>query len=260
MCFSFFPNSQAVTYRNVRIYRTGPDDSFAYFIRRLHENGGYSAVSRQLDQYLNTFTDDIYDYLRTTDHGLSVFGRKKTARLLDPEGDMICDGDPNKLKQYLTIKKTEGSPVWDELIDSWRENLSRTVDSIYDETNQLLDDMGVIVPRSENGMGPDFRLGPKEHVYHVGGRRYDNIRIKMSGNRDIDFQRAWEAAGIDPDTVAQTSSRSFTWHHLDDFNPNTGECTMQLVLTPIHQVLEHAGSVHMWELFWGLGGKSIRYS
>lgn len=260
MCFSFLPRSQAVTYRYIRIYRTSPEDSFAYFIRRLHDNGGYTTVSRQLDQYINAFTEDILAYLRNTDHGLSVFRRRVTARLLDPAGDMICDGNPQKLKHYLTIKQTEGTTVWDELIDSWRETLSRAAETRYDELNQLLHDMGVIVPRSANGMGPDFRLGPIEHVFHLNGRRYDNIRIKMSGNRDVDFQRAWEAAGLDQHTVGQHSSRSYTWHHLDDYDPDSGTCTMQLVLTPIHNVLEHAGAVHMWELFWGLGGKAIRYS
>lgn len=260
MCFTFFPNSRAVTYRYVRIYSTGSDNSFSYFIRSLHQNGGYQAVSRRLDEYLNTFTDDIMEYLRMTDHGLSVFHQGRATRLIDPEGDMICNGPPEKLKQYLTIKQTEGEAVWNELIASWRENLSRTSDSLYDETNQLLEDMGVIVPRSANGMGPDFRLGPIEHVYDVGGRRYDDIRIKMSGSREIDFQRAWEEAGLDQHTIGQNSSRSYTWHHLDDYNPDSGECTMQLVLTPIHDVLKHAGSVHMWELFWGLGGKVIRYN
>jgi len=260
MCFGFFPRSQAVTYRDIRIFRTSPDDSFAYFIRRLHDNGGYQTVSRQLDQYINAFTDEMVDYLRRTDHGISVFRRRVSARLIDPEGDMICDGNPEKFKHYLTIKQTEGTPIWDELIDSWRENLSRSADSYYDEANRLLEDMGVIVPRSANGMGPDFRLGPIEHVYHIGGRRYDNIKIKMSGNRDIDFQRAFEVAGIDQTTIGQTSSRSYTWHHLDEYDPDTGMCTMQLVLTPIHDVLDHAGSVHMWELFWGLGGKAIRYT
>jgi hypothetical protein len=44
----------------------------------------------------------------------------------------------------------------------------------------------------------------------------------------------------------------YTWHHLDDFDPVTGECTMQLIKTSEHQkTLPHTGSVKQWENFTG---------
>jgi hypothetical protein len=47
-----------------------------------------------------------------------------------------------------------------------------------------------------------------------------------------------------------------TWHHLDDFNPITGECTMQLVESSVHQGLgvqgmAHSGSVAQWKSYYG---------
>jgi len=44
-----------------------------------------------------------------------------------------------------------------------------------------------------------------------------------------------------------------TWHHLDDFNLVTGECTMQLVKSDIHNLCKpHSGGVEQWEYYTGL--------
>jgi hypothetical protein len=41
-----------------------------------------------------------------------------------------------------------------------------------------------------------------------------------------------------------------TWHHLDDFDPSTGECTMQLVRENVHNRISgmaHSGAVAQYK-------------
>ena len=46
---------------------------------------------------------------------------------------------------------------------------------------------------------------------------------------------------------------NYTWHHLDDFNPETGECTMQLVLSDAHvATYPYKGSVSQYEKYYNV--------
>lgn len=45
----------------------------------------------------------------------------------------------------------------------------------------------------------------------------------------------------------------YTWHHLDDFDPMTGEATMQLVKTTEHtKTIPHTGSAKQWANYHGI--------
>jgi hypothetical protein len=60
----------------------------------------------------------------------------------------------------------------------------------------------------------------------------------MQGSRQRDFVQAFKEAGI-----SKADASGYTWHHLDDFNPETGKTTMQLVKTQAHiESFPHAGS------------------
>lgn len=50
------------------------------------------------------------------------------------------------------------------------------------------------------------------------------------------------------------------WYCLDDFNTETGSCTMQLVKTVIHSQVEHTGGVRMWELLYGGATGAVKYA
>ena len=53
-----------------------------------------------------------------------------------------------------------------------------------------------------------------------------------------------------PNPVPQSR---YTWHHMDDFNPKTGESTMQLVKRIDHEgSLPHTGSVKQMENYTGV--------
>ncbi|WP_093670794.1 HNH endonuclease [Tenacibaculum sp. MAR_2009_124] len=39
----------------------------------------------------------------------------------------------------------------------------------------------------------------------------------------------------------------YTWHHMDDYDPITGECTMQLVNKKLHEwSCPHKGGAGLW--------------
>ncbi|HYC85213.1 MAG TPA: HNH endonuclease [Chryseosolibacter sp.] len=105
-------------------------------------------------------------------------------------------------------------------------------------------------PVSENGLAPDFSNKPAS-LYPTVGNEKNIVKIKLSGKRqgdDGDFHRANQAANL-PGTTAPTN---YTWHHLDDFDPETGEATMQLVKTTDHVgTTPHTGSVKQYENYKG---------
>ncbi|WP_430613024.1 HNH endonuclease [Flavobacterium sp. JP2137] len=62
----------------------------------------------------------------------------------------------------------------------------------------------------------------------------------MTGRRSLDDKLANKLGGFNqqPD--------NYTWHHLDDYDPMTNTCTVQLVETEIHrQCTPHYGAVEI---------------
>ncbi len=70
---------------------------------------------------------------------------------------------------------------------------------------------------------------------------------KLNGSDYFDFKLANELAGLN---ILKT--KGYTWHHLDDFDPVHGTCTMQLVETKFHiKTNPHFGSVEIVKQFFG---------
>ena len=59
------------------------------------------------------------------------------------------------------------------------------------------------------------------------------FRIKMSGDEAIDSKNAFEILGIHDSTEMAEYLKTHTWHYMDDFNPITQQCTVQLVDTKV---------------------------
>lgn len=75
------------------------------------------------------------------------------------------------------------------------------------------------------------------------------VTIKLQGSYYQDFKEANRLAGFS----GAKAPKDYTWHHLDDFNPETGEATMQLVETRAHEATyPHAGSVSQYEKLHGV--------
>jgi RHS repeat-associated protein len=89
--------------------------------------------------------------------------------------------------------------------------------------------------------GVDFSGSPD--LFPVGEGQQNVVEILMQGTRKRDFVEAFKAAGI-----SSKDATGYTWHHVRDFNPETGKTTMQLVKTSAHEAtFPHAGSVEQFE-------------
>lgn len=113
-------------------------------------------------------------------------------------------------------------------------------------------------PLSDNGLAPDFSKmsNSSSILFPTTGNQKNIVRIKMTGKRsgkDGDFDKANEEAKIQSLVPSgKWKPDDYTWHHLDDFNPITEECTMQLVKTSEHiKTFPHTGSAKQWSNFKG---------
>jgi hypothetical protein len=96
--------------------------------------------------------------------------------------------------------------------------------------------------------GPTFR-GTK-YLYEVGEGQKNVVKIKLQGTRYRDFKAANEAAGFSE--AGAKTPKGYTWHHVDDFNPTTGEATMELIEQGAHRATyTHKGSVWQFEQYHG---------
>jgi TANFOR domain-containing protein len=105
---------------------------------------------------------------------------------------------------------------------------------------------------SANRLAPDFsdNINNCLHPDVVGKKIEITVTGQMNSNaaKIGDVELANQAAGI----AGKSTPTGYTWHHLDDFNPATGKCTMQLVKSTEHQKCRpHTGGVKQWENFFG---------
>ncbi|MDH3650841.1 MAG: HNH endonuclease, partial [Saprospiraceae bacterium] len=109
------------------------------------------------------------------------------------------------------------------------------------------------VPVSANRLVPDYL---NTHYMHpLQGTEI--VKIRLSGNRDIDFARARQELGI---SLAEEDATNYVWHHMDDFDEVNGEayCTMQLVRREAHNGtgvtgMQHSGSAAQWRAYYESG-------
>ena len=109
---------------------------------------------------------------------------------------------------------------------------------------------GYVGIKSTKNGGVDFR--GTDYVYKriKGGETI--VDIEMSGSRRGDVARAFDAANISP-YMRKYIQMNYTWHHLDNFDPLTNRCTMQLVLNEAHvATYPHIGAVAQYEKYYGV--------
>ncbi|MFK7749078.1 MAG: HNH endonuclease [Kordia sp.] len=112
----------------------------------------------------------------------------------------------------------------------------------FNPNKNALKKLGIKLEKSKNGLSVDFE-GTK-YLYKIKGKEKNIVKIKLTGSDVFDFKLANHLAGI------KRKPKGYTWHHLDDYDPVTGICTMQLVETPIHVAcIPHYGGVRILEIF-----------
>lgn len=103
---------------------------------------------------------------------------------------------------------------------------------------QMYDGVEVKVSRDGLGFAPDFS-GTK-FMYLPKAGELNTVQIVLTGSYIADYALANKAAGL------PYAPEGYVWHHLDDYNPETGKGTLQLVLSTAHKDLRHAGGASQY--------------
>ncbi len=244
-----------ILYKNVRVFGKRGQDNFQFFLDAIRSLGGMEMFTTKADDLFRYLKPDNMVFLERSGFGLSFYGKTVNADLLDEVGDVIFRGEGWMMKLFLDVESTKGTEVWYLLKQQFWDRLIAVRSDVFEEAAAKLRALSFRVEKSAFGMSPDFRLTPEHLFKDAAGKTYGDILIKMTGSRALDYEDALKVAGLSPaDTVG------YTWHHLDDFNPDTGTCTMQLVKSIIHKQVDHTGAVRMWELLYGGATKTMKYA
>jgi hypothetical protein len=112
----------------------------------------------------------------------------------------------------------------------------------FDPNKAALKKEGISLPVSQKGLGVCVDLAGTKYLYPVTGTQKNIVKIKLTGNDYYDKILAEELSGI----ALKDIEGKYTWHHLDDFDPITNTCTMQLVDMKVHKYCApHIGAVEI---------------
>jgi hypothetical protein len=90
-------------------------------------------------------------------------------------------------------------------------------------------------------------LAGSEHLYPAGEGQQSVVKIKLTGGRRADENLANEEGGF------TETPDGYMWHHVDDFNPQVGTSSLELVDENAHRATTpHTGSVAQYEKFHGV--------
>jgi hypothetical protein len=93
--------------------------------------------------------------------------------------------------------------------------------------------------------GPAF--AGTHHLYPAGEGQQSVVQIRLTGSRRDDFKLANGVGGF------SETPDGFMWHHVDDFDPQTGTSSLELVKKEAHEATyPHAGSVAQYRQFHGI--------
>ncbi|MCB9810831.1 MAG: HNH endonuclease [Candidatus Nomurabacteria bacterium] len=190
--------------------------------------------------------------------------------LFTEAGEMLCRGTKAQLENFMNVYRLSRATK--------KRYIREIIRELEDEgwlfdVEKAREYLGLEIKASKRGFAPDYTslaetIYLEEPVIYQGESFFAKIKIKMSGIRSVDDELANAAADL------AKKPEGYTWHHLDDFDPVTGECTMQLVSEKVHMkiitlpdgskvklldYLSHLGSPALWSRFYNFGsyGKYI---
>lgn len=100
------------------------------------------------------------------------------------------------------------------------------------------------VGTTANG-GPTFAA--TKHLYTAAQGQRSVVNIKLTGSRRAD------AALANKEGKFTETPSGYTWHHVDDFDPQSGEASLELIPKGAHKAtLPHTGSVAQYEKHHGV--------
>jgi hypothetical protein len=219
-------------------------------------NIGFDKYISKTDAFLEISKPENVDFLRNGGGFINFVvyqGQLTRTDIFDKSATKIARLDDNEINLFFKhYMKTKDQKI--DLINSIIAGLPNKYDP-----NEIAKLIGITIPLSDRGLCPDFSKlsDPDDIKYIVYGGDIENtkVKIKLTGIRVADEMLAFEKIGV---AAAERNSDTFGYvlHHLDDFDPHTGEATMQLVVKEFHNLkvwgslFKHIGSVKLWEDFY----------
>ena len=143
-----------------------------------------------------------------------------------------ADWEVENVMKVMSKSNKEVLRLFDNVIKGL---MPRLVFNPFKDALKPLREAGVFIRKSARGLVPDF-LSTPQFLYR-GDPKFGKIEIKLTGVDDLDFK----SANIKSDILKEipkdrNTPEGYTWHHMDDYDPIKGTCTMQLVETKIHKL------------------------
>lgn len=251
-CFGIVLNNKGkkvVNWKGVTVFTEKRGNSVKGFLREIYQKTIRKGESLEefMDELIFTFKlsgktikfdRQIIQLLNT--RGLKIIKGKRAQiylDIVDRKGDLRFRGTADEIEKYARkISKSN-----DDLLKDLDSILTKSLRSAqkFDPLKKALFDRGIKIKSSLRGLVPDFRSSV-QYLYKRNPK-FGNIKIKLTGVDAQDFKAANKVANL-----KETPSK-YTWHHLDDYDPITGECTMQLVETKVHRwSCPHKGGAGLW--------------
>ena len=145
-----------------------------------------------------------------------------------------------------------GSPLPDVNLGNWQEAFPIS-DPVLPNVVMATSPDVQAAQKGYPGVGVTPNGGPTfagtDYLYPVDGNQKNIVSIPLTGSRRGDFQAANAAAGLaEVIPPGGETPSGCTWHHVDDYNPDTGMSTMELVSRRAHTATyPHSGSVAQFE-------------
>lgn len=207
-------------------------------------------VKNQLWEKTFNLDNDVVTLLKNNKLKVQTADNLRSRILIVEEitGDIIYYGNKKNIKEFVEKISRSHIDIKKDFkkIEAYFQN-SPSKFNANKLTRELKDGSGITINlvASKLGLSVDFSKTP-QYLYK-GQKKYGQIKIKLTGNTDFDFKQAYKKAGIDQSQIDKIEEE-YTWHHLDDFDPTTRECTMQLVQKDAHRAsYKHIGGAGMFK-------------
>lgn len=245
----------------------------------------FLAVKMQKGELFDVYLNEFFYYLRKDSQKFlesgEVFfkyGKYGFEDLTDPEGlvDMFTKGEEMILRVRDSVMLDSFLLAYRQSDNQKKEFMEGVVAVLKDNADNCFNPqkarksikrylkLDIDIPLGPNKLAPDYKpikdtlINGNKLVYHFGDPPAEAItKIKYTSVLDADFRLAYKKLGLTSDQIKE-AEKLYVWHHLDDFDPVTGEGTMQLVLRELHNPaqagygpsLRHTGGTAMWRKFY----------
>lgn len=240
-----------VNYNNLNILEGTKDDinDFLKKIDDISKSGGNvrKKITNKLDEIAGELNNKYRDFLETNNLKIErPKGGRSNIQLVDRKNeDINFYGRPNELEEFIRLFNNP-----EEKIKNYNIAVKHFQSSSARYAKEKILEDGTVLRFSKHTI-PPISIDFKDTPQYIYGKKNDIpgvVTIKLTGNDDKDFEMAFRKSGLSTSEIEKIEeSGEWTWHHLDDFNPETGECTMQLVSREIHGKAKHAGGAGLYK-------------